>query len=293
MTREIERKLAGWRHTIEEGLEAAIPPDEGVVALRRAMRHSLLAGGKRVRPLFVLAACETAGGDASEALAAALAVEMIHTYSLIHDDLPAMDDDELRRGRPTCHVVHGEALAILAGDALHTLAFETLAEAPLPPARIRMLVSLLAHAAGMDGMAGGQALDLAFENTDADETTVARIHQLKTGALIACCFEMGAVAAGAGRSAAHALGEIGRRVGLAFQIQDDVLDVTSDAQTLGKTAGKDREANKATWPAVVGLDRARRQADDLFTDALARIAEFGESAQVLEALVVRLRDREN
>ena len=292
MSRGIERKLTGWKNTIEQALDSAIPADEGVVELRRAMRYSLLSGGKRVRPLFVLASCEAVGGDPAEALAAALSVEMIHTYSLIHDDLPAMDDDDLRRGRPTNHVVHGEALAILAGDALHTLAFETLAEAPLPPARTRALVALLAHAAGMDGMAGGQALDLAFEQRPASEEDVARIHRLKTGALIAACFQMGAVAGGAGRSAAHELGEIGRRVGLAFQIQDDVLDVTADAATLGKTAGKDAAARKATWPAAVGLEAARRRAADLFADALARLGDLGRSAEVLEVLVRTLRDRE-
>ena len=255
------------------------------------MRYSLLSGGKRIRPLFVLASCEAVGGDPAEALAAGLAVEMVHAYSLVHDDLPAMDDDDLRRGQPTNHVVHGEAMAILAGDALQTLAFETLAEAPLPPARIRMLVSILAHAAGVDGMAGGQALDLLFEARPADEQAVSKIHQLKTGALLAACFEMGAVAGGAGRTAAHALGEVGRRVGLAFQIQDDVLDVTADAGTLGKTTGKDAAARKATWPAVVGLGRARRQADDLLADALGRIEDLGPPAAVLLHLVRGLANR--
>lgn len=288
----IERKLTGWKNTIDQALEAAIPPDEGVVELRRAMRYSLLSGGKRIRPLFALASCEAVGGDPAEAMAAGLAVEMIHAYSLIHDDLPAMDDDDLRRGKPTSHVVHGEAMAILAGDALHTLAFETLAEAPLPPSRTRALVAVLAHAAGMDGMAGGQALDLAFEERPASESDVSRIHQLKTGALIAASCEMGAVAGGAGRTMAHRLGEIGRRVGLAFQIQDDVLDVTADAATLGKTAGKDAAARKATWPATVGLERARRQADDLFADATARIEGLGDAAAALAHLVRSLQGRE-
>ncbi|MBP7147208.1 MAG: polyprenyl synthetase family protein [Acidobacteria bacterium] len=247
------------------------------------MRYSALGGGKRLRPLLVLAACRACGGDEEQALPAALAVEMIHAYSLVHDDLPAMDDDELRRGRPTTHVAFGEALAILAGDALQSRAFEMLARAR-PAERVAAQLAVLARAAGAPGMAGGQALDLLAEGRDVDEAGVEAIHRLKTGALLTACFRLGALAAGAPAPVVETLTAAGREIGLAFQIQDDVLDVTASTAELGKTAGKDQRASKATWPAVVGLDESRRRATELLASALARLAPLGPTAHPLVRL---------
>lgn len=281
------------REIIEHALESAIAdgPDT-VPELRAAMRYSLLAGGKRLRPLLVLASARAAGGDEGDALPAALAVEMIHTYSLIHDDLPAMDDDELRRGRATNHVVFGEAMAILAGDALHTLAFETVAHAALPADRVRAMVATLARAAGPEGMCGGQVLDLLQEGRPADERRVERIHELKTGALLAASFRLGAEAVGAAAEIVARLESCGRHTGLAFQIQDDILDETASTEALGKTAGKDKAANKATWPAVFGLERARGEVRRQTDAALAALVPLGAAAESLAALVSRAANRQ-
>ncbi|MDQ7006194.1 MAG: polyprenyl synthetase family protein [Acidobacteriota bacterium] len=270
---EPQRLVAAWREQIDRLLGPCVADRTDIPApLREAMTHPLVAGGKRLRPLLVLAACRACGGTDAQALAPALAVEMIHTYSLVHDDLPAMDDDSLRRGKPTTHVVYGEAMAVLAGDALHTLAFETLSAADLPPERIARLVLTLARAAGGAGMAGGQALDLEAEGSTAvGEEQVAAIHRLKTGALLAASHRLGAEAAGATADLATEMEAIGAVIGLAFQIQDDVLDVTASTEELGKTAGKDAAVGKATWTAAVGLEEARRRARELMHQALARI----------------------
>ena len=279
-------RLDSWRTYLEFGLERAVQPREGrVESLYKAMGYSLMAGGKRLRPLLVLSACHACGEEIGLANAPALAVEMIHTYSLIHDDLPAMDDDDLRRGKPTSHVVHGEAMAILAGDALHTLAFSTLAEADLPAGRIAALTRTLALAAGADGMAGGQVLDLEGEGRPATEESVARIHRLKTGSLLAACFRMGAEAAGAPDALVDTLEAAGKRTGLAFQIQDDILDETATSDELGKTPGKDREAGKATWPAIVGMEEAERRARELTEESSTLLEPLGEAAGPLLYLV--------
>ncbi len=254
--------------------------------LFEAMRYSLLNGGKRVRPLLVYAAAEAVGG-ADEALldAAAGAVECIHAYSLVHDDLPAMDDDELRRGQPTCHIAFDEATAILAGDALQARAFELLATAPDASAELRLaLVSALAAAAGARGMVGGQAMDLGAVNQQIGRAQLETMHQLKTGALIRAAVRLGALCAGAGDSQLQALDAYGRAIGLSFQVQDDIIDIESSTETLGKTQGADQALNKPTYPALLGLDGAKALARELHDEALERLADFGENAHWLREL---------
>ena len=287
--------LAAWRAQVELELADAVaaPPDAAGAAaeLVDAMRYALLGGGKRLRPLLTLAACRACGGAVESALPAALATEMIHAYSLVHDDLPAMDDDDLRRGRPTTHKVYGEAMGILAGDALQTRAFEVLARGSLPGATIAAQVATLAAAAGPAGMAGGQALDLAAEGRPVDADAVARIDRMKTGALLTACFELGALAAGAPEALRARLVRCGELVGEAFQIQDDILDLTASTEQLGKTAGKDLAQGKATWPALVGLDAARQRTAALRDEALAELAALGPAAEPLSVLVRAAVDR--
>jgi len=285
--------LDGWRARVDGYLAArlASPVGDGSPELLEAMRYAVLGGGKRLRPLFVLAAARAANGDPDAALPFAAAVELVHAYSLVHDDLPAMDDDELRRGRPTVHVVHGEAMAILAGDALQALAFETLAEAPLPPERIVTALRTLGQAAGALGMAGGQALDLLSEGRPPTEELVARIDRLKTGALIAASFRLGAEAAGASAELAARLEAAGRSAGLAFQVQDDILDATASTEVLGKTAGKDAAQEKATWVAAVGLAEARRRAAEAFAETRELLGPLGPPAEPLLRLVARVEAR--
>ena len=254
-----------------------LAPFQGGEALRlaEAMRYSLEAGGKRVRPVLCLLAAEAAGGRAEAALPGALALEYIHTYSLIHDDLPAMDDDDLRRGRPTSHKVFGEGHAILAGDGLLTEAFRVLAEGAGDPDRRLAALALLAEAAGWRGMVGGQALDLEGETRAAyDLAHLQLIHRLKTGALLRAAVEMGAVLAGAEPSVRQALRAYGEAIGLAFQIQDDILDATATTQDLGKRAGKDAGKGKITYPSLLGLDGARKALDDATETALCQLASL-------------------
>ncbi len=293
MTTPPDGLLDRWRARVDGYLAArlAIPAGDGSPELQEAMRYAVLAGGKRLRPLFVLGAALAAGGEPEAALPFAAAVEMIHAYSLVHDDLPAMDDDELRRGRPTVHVVHGEALAILAGDALQSLAFETLAEAAVPPGRVVAALRILGRAAGARGMAGGQALDLLSEGLPATEELVARIDRLKTGALIAASFRLGAEAAGADPEVAGRLEAAGAAAGLAFQVQDDILDATASTEQLGKTAGKDARQDKATWVAAVGLAEARRRAADAFARTRELLEPLGPPAETLRRLVARVEVR--
>jgi geranylgeranyl pyrophosphate synthase len=291
--------LAARRALVERTLEAL--PGSGVPeALREAMRYSLLAGGKRLRPLLVLAAAEACGeqlglapDDADVlALPAAAAIELIHTYSLVHDDLPSMDNDTLRRGRPTSHVVHGEALAILAGDALLTEAFALLAEDTQPVRgvdahalvrrRLRV-IDLVAAAAGPRGMVGGQVLDLQAVRPDAaplDREGLRAMHAAKTGALIRGSVVSGAVLAGAGTEMTAAIDGYGEAIGLAFQIVDDILDVEAPSADLGKTAGKDAAAGKPTYPAIYGLAESRRLADDCIERALDSLRRAGLSGQL-------------
>lgn len=280
---EFLARAAEW---VEPALDAAVAvPDGPLARLYDGMRYSLLAGGKRLRPAMCRAACEAVGGSAEAALAPAVALELIHTYSLIHDDLPCMDDDALRRGRPTNHIVYGEAAAVLAGDGLLTRAFRVLGEAELPADAVATLTAILARAAGADGMVGGQVLDLEAEGSkDVDLARLRYIHEHKTGALIAAACEMGGVAAGASADDREALHGFGARVGLAFQIVDDVLDETSSAGELGKEARKDRERGKATYPALLGLKRSRDWARELIGEAVESTEAWGPAADSLRAL---------
>jgi geranylgeranyl diphosphate synthase type II len=262
-------------------------------SIHGAMRHSTFAGGKRLRPLLVYQAAATIAGSVSagiERLGAA--IEMLHTYSLIHDDLPALDNDDLRRGKPTCHVVFGEAIAILAGDALQTRAFEVLAGLDTPPAVTVRILQLVANAVGtVEGMIGGQVLDIESEHSKPTAELVDAIHRAKTGALIRVSVVAGGVYAGANAEEAGRLDLFGRKAGLAFQIADDILDMTEDSASLGKTAGKDLATEKVTWPAVFGLDESRRHAAQLIDEGFAALAPFGERADNLKAVARSLVER--
>ena len=261
----------------------SLPPE----SLHKAMRYSVFAGGKRLRPVLVAAGAEAVGGTLEAVMPAACAVEMIHTYSLIHDDLPAMDNDDFRRGVPTSHKVFGEAIAILAGDALLTLAFRLLANSS--PAggeagRLRDMLIEVADAAGSAGMVGGQVADIECEGKVAGAAIVDYIHTHKTAALIRASIRSGAILAGASAAELKALGVVGDSLGLAFQIMDDILDITATSEELGKTAGKDQAQQKATYPAVHGIEASRRRAQALVADAHAALAPFGERALPLRAL---------
>jgi farnesyl diphosphate synthase len=254
---------------VEQALEAWVPA-QAPAGLGEAMRYAVLGGGKRLRPLLVLAACESLGGNADAAMRAACAVELIHAYSLVHDDMPCMDNDVLRRGKPTVHVKFGQASALLAGDALQALAFELLTplDGSVPEAMQAKLCALLARAAGEAGMAGGQAIDLASVGKALDETQLKKMHELKTGALLQASVMMGAACGLATPAQAQALLAYGHAIGLAFQVVDDILDVTADSATLGKTAGKDAEANKPTYVSILGMDRSQAYARQLYAQAM-------------------------
>ncbi len=272
------------------------PTLAGPAALVAAMRYAVLDGGKRLRPLLVLAASEATGGAVSAALRAACAVELIHAYSLVHDDLPCMDDDVLRRGKPTVHVQFGEATALLAGDALQALAFELLTpdNGDIEPAVQAALCRRLARAAGFEGMAGGQAIDLASVGRTLPEHELRAMHRLKTGALLHASVLMGAACGAADARALGALSDYGYAIGLAFQIIDDVLDVTADAATLGKTAGKDAAQNKPTFVSLLGLQRSRAEAQEQLERAHRALNASGlPKTQALRALADRVVHRDN
>lgn len=256
------------------------------------MRYSVFAGGKRLRPILCLEAARVFERAPEGILEVACALEFIHTYSLIHDDLPALDNDDLRRGQPTCHKQFGEAVAILAGDALLTLAFQTLAEAPVEPARRLRVLAEVARAAGTrEGMVGGQVADLEAERKPVDASTLEYIHRSKTAALIRASAVAGAIVAGAGLDEVARCGRFGERIGLAFQVVDDVLDVVSTSDQLGKTSGKDQSQQKATFPALYGLERSRAIARELADQARQEIAAFGAHAARLEELAAFLIHR--
>jgi len=266
-------------------LEDRLPgPDELPSRLHDAMRYSVLAPGKRIRPLLAYGAGEALDVDADRVDAMAAAVELIHAYSLIHDDLPAMDDDDLRRGRPTCHRAFDEATAILAGDALQALAFELLTTVPgVDAAACLAMVRTLARACGSRGMAGGQAIDLDSVGRTLERSDLERMHGLKTGALIRCAVELPAVAIGDLNSCA-ALGSFGERIGLAFQIQDDVLDVEGSTDHIGKPQGSDQAQGKPTFPSCIGLDESKRLAQDLLAEAIDELRRLPGSTVLLEHL---------
>ncbi|MEJ6022550.1 polyprenyl synthetase family protein [Ramlibacter sp. PS4R-6] len=279
----IERALSDW-------VVADAP-----AGLGEAMRYAVLDGGKRLRPLLVLAASEAVGGHDEAALRAGCAVELIHAYSLVHDDMPCMDDDVLRRGKPTVHVKFGQAQALLAGDALQALAFELLVpEAGVPDRVQAALCRLLARAAGHFGMAGGQAIDLASVGLALDEHQLREMHRRKTGALLEGSVMMGAACGSPPPEALRALQAYGAAIGLAFQVVDDILDVTADSATLGKTAGKDADQNKPTYVSVLGLERSRAYARELLEEARAALAASRlADTRALEALATMVVARDN
>jgi geranylgeranyl diphosphate synthase type II len=280
----------------DRALEELLPSVETVPAsIHGAMRHSTFAGGKRLRPVLAMQAAITIVGALPKGIERlGAAIEMLHTYSLIHDDLPALDNDDLRRGKPTCHKAFGEAIAILAGDALQTRAFEVLAGLECPPAATVKIIGLIASAIGtLDGMIGGQVLDLESEHLKPTAGLVEAIHRAKTGALIRVSVVAGGVYAGATAEDAARLDLFGRKAGLAFQIVDDVLDMTVDSAHLGKTAGKDLATEKATWPAVFGIEQSQRDAAQLVEEAFAALAPYGSRAEGLKAVARYLVEREN
>lgn len=292
----VSRLLETYASRVERALDSRLPAtDTEPSRLHAAMRYSTLGGGKRVRAALVYATGEALSADAGSLDAAACAVELIHAFSLVHDDLPSMDNDDLRRGRPTCHRQFDEATALLVGDALQTLAFEVLVTGSTDPdtARARLaMVRTLAEAAGSNGMAGGQSLDIGATGRALELDRLIRIHELKTGALIHASVKLGALAdTSAGQEISENLDTFGRCIGLAFQIVDDILDVTADTKTLGKPQGSDQAANKTTFPSVMGLDEARARAETLLETALASLQPFGDNgrslAEIAEFIVHR------
>jgi geranylgeranyl diphosphate synthase type II len=312
MDSPVSSLLASGVTLTDAALERLLPsPDTLPHSIHRAMRHSVFAGGKRLRPILCMEAARMVAGDGELPAGVAslgAALEMLHTYSLIHDDLPALDNDDLRRGQPTCHVAFGEAIAILAGDALQTLAFQTIAQLPASPAAVVAILREVSIAVGTGigrygtidtglapGMIGGQVVDIESEGVAPTADLVETIHRAKTGALITTAIVSGAIYG----SSRHAMPgstlarirEFGEKAGLAFQIVDDILDMTQSSEELGKTAGKDTASVKATWPAVYGIEQSRRDADQLIADAFAAVEPFGAAADPLKSLAQYLTTR--
>ncbi len=284
---DIKRYLSESKKLVDDCLERLLPPDnEKPATIHKAMRYSVFAGGKRVRPILVLASGECLAGNRDALLCIGAAVEMMHTYSLIHDDLPALDNDDLRRGIPTCHKMFGDAIAILAGDALMTRCYQVLAEIPglTDATRIRIIGEIAAATGTVNGMIGGQVVDLESEGKPISADVLQYIHYSKTGALLKACIRCGALAAGANETALRALTEFGQKIGLVFQIVDDVLDVTSSSEVLGKTAGKDEKVKKATYPALYGIEASKNKAKELADSAMDDIRDFGEKADFLRGI---------
>jgi geranylgeranyl diphosphate synthase type II len=288
---DIKAYLKQKKEIVDTALERYFPkvPDFPP-SLRQAIRHSLFAGGKRIRPILSIAAFEAAGGKGEGILPLACALEMIHTYSLIHDDLPAIDNDDFRRGKPTCHKVFGEAVAILAGDALLTEAFQLMTNGSilnLPPGRERLvleLVNKVAQAAGISGMVGGQVVDIESEGKEVDLPTLQYIHTHKTGAMILASVQVGARLGGAEGEALKAYVRYGERAGLAFQIADDILDVVGTTEVMGKSAGSDLSKRKATYPALVGVEQSKKRARELVDLAIEALSLFGPEADPLREI---------
>ncbi|MCU1320717.1 MAG: Polyprenyl synthetase [Acidobacteriaceae bacterium] len=315
MQSTVQTLLTSGAQSTDAALERLLPsPDTLPHSIHRAMRHSTFAGGKRLRPILCMEAARmVSGGKEIPAGAADLgaALEMLHTYSLIHDDLPALDNDDLRRGQPTCHKVFGEAIAILAGDALQTLAFQTIAQLPSAPATTVAILKDISLAVGTGvgthsplppGMIGGQVVDIESEGTPPTAELVESIHRAKTGALITTSIVSGGLYGLSTNPGApgldsetwvHRLRTFGEKAGLAFQIVDDVLDMTQSSEELGKTAGKDTASIKATWPAVYGIDQSLKDAEQLIADAFEALAPFGEAATPLKSLALYLVERKN
>jgi geranylgeranyl diphosphate synthase, type II len=281
------------RAVVDAALNKFLPPARTLPSsIHEAMRYSVFAGGKRLRPVLCLEAARLFSDPPAAAVTAGCAIEFIHTYSLIHDDLPALDNDDLRRGKPTCHKEFGEAIAILAGDGLLTLAFETLAQTPVEAARGVRLISEVARAAGtVRGMVGGQVADLEAEKTRADLATLEYIHRSKTAALIRAACVAGAISGGASDTDVERLRNFGENIGWAFQVVDDILDVEESSAALGKTAGKDQAQQKATYPALLGLTQSREVASELAAKAISELEPFGARAGNLRELAEFLVER--
>ena len=295
---DIKAYLARKKNIVDKTLEKLVPPAKTFPpVIHEAIRYSLFAGGKRVRPVLVIAAAESLGATTADLLPVAGVFEIIHTYSLIHDDLPAMDDDDLRRGRPTCHKVYGEAVAILAGDGLLTLAFEVLSDPrrlkSIPARTLVSMIREIAVASGVFGMVGGQVVDIQSENKEIDFPTLEYIHTHKTGALIRASVRVGALYAKAGKRQFAALTRYGEMVGLAFQIVDDILDVTGKQEELGKDIGSDLEKGKKTFPSFLGLEESRRRAEEVVGEALEALKGFDRKADPLRELARFIINRVN
>jgi len=291
---DLKRYLVARQTEVDRALDRFLPRATVAPAtIHRAMRYSLFAGGKRLRPILCLAAAEACGGKTNAALPAACAVECIHTYSLIHDDLPSMDNDDLRRGRPTCHKVFGDAIAILAGDALLTIAFEIATHAKtVSRYDLRDVFREIAEAAGSRKLIAGQVADLEAEGRRLNRAQVRSIHENKTAALLTTSVRLGAMSANATAKQLASITAFGRALGLAFQVIDDILDVTQTSEKLGKSAGKDLAAQKATYPAVIGLEKSRAEARRLTRQAHSTLGSLGENARVLRGLADYLLARE-
>lgn len=292
--KELKRKV----NIIEEALSQYLPgEDEYPETIHQSMRYSMLAGGKRLRPVLVLAAAEAVGGDVKKVIPAACAIEMIHTYSLIHDDLPAMDDDNYRRGKPTNHVVYGEAIAILAGDALLTLAFEVLSslveEPGIAPQKVLRVIKEISLAAGSRGLIGGQVVDIGSENLDISAETLKYIHIHKTGALFKAALKTGAILSSASEEQITALSRYAHFLGLGFQITDDILDIEGDTEKLGKPVGSDIKKKKATYPSIFGLQEAKQMAREAVAESLMSLEGFDERADFLREMARYLLERDN
>lgn len=286
--------LASRQKTIDRALDRFLPKENTKPAtIHKAMRYSLFAGGKRLRPILCLAAAEACGGKIDNALPLACAMECIHTYSLVHDDLPSMDNDDFRRGRPTCHKVFGDGIAVLAGDALLTVAFEIVSRAkPTRRYDMSILLSEIAVAAGSRKLIAGQVADLEAEGKKTNRTELRYIHENKTAAILTTTVRLGAMSADANAKQLSAITKFGRALGLAFQVIDDILDVTQTSEKLGKSAGKDVAAKKATYPAVIGLDASRAEAKRLTRHAHNALSIFGPKADTLHALANYLLERD-
>ncbi|WP_193210569.1 polyprenyl synthetase family protein [Luteolibacter marinus] len=294
MSEDLKTYLATRAAEVDAALDAFLPQaKEKPATIHKAMRYSIFAGGKRLRPILCLAAAEACGGDPESAMPPACAVEILHTYSLVHDDLPCMDDDDLRRGRPTCHKVYGEGMAVLTGDALLTEAFLIVAQTPAAkryPAA--SYVMELALTGGSTKLIGGQVMDLEGEGKKLTKAQLVKIHESKTAALLTTSIRLGAMSANATDKQLEALSVFGRALGLAFQVIDDILDVTASTEVLGKTAGKDLAVEKATYPAILGLEKSRKEAAKLTQQAMDALQPFGKKAQRLREIAEYLLKRE-
>ena len=291
---DLQSYLRVRQEEVDRALDRFLPKASAKPAtIHQAMRYSLFAGGKRLRPILCLAAAEACGGLTKSALPLACAMECIHTYSLIHDDLPSMDNDDFRRGRATCHKVFGEGIAVLAGDALLTIAFEIAAQAETwPRYDLREIIREISLAAGSRKLIAGQVADLEGEGEPTTRAQLRYIHENKTAALLTTSVRLGAMSANATPTQLSAISDFGRALGLAFQVIDDILDVTQTSEKLGKSAGKDAAAQKATYPAVIGLDKSRVEADRLTRQAHGALQPLGKRAETLQALANYLLERE-